>query len=143
MEDENILDPLNDVHLLSLHLPRINNALKEFANQFNDHPVRTEHSYTPRQLLCLGSLFTDYDQPEVDEIVDPGDHYGVHKEGPVPTLQTDVAIVVDPPAMEWNAQQETIIEHISSQIALIDDGNHGMYVPLSPDSATAGIVAQF
>jgi hypothetical protein len=129
MEDENILDPLNDVHLLSLHLvyiPRINNALKEFANQFNDHPVRTEHNYTPRQLFCLGSLFTDRDQPEVAEIIDPDDHYGVDEEGPVPTLQTDDAVVVNPPAMELNAQQETIIEHISSQIALIDDGNYGM-----------------
>ena len=35
-------------------------------------------------------------------------------------------MVVDPPAMELKAQQETTIEHISSQIAIIDDGNHGM-----------------
>lgn len=129
MEDENILDPLNDIHLLSLHLvyiPRINHALKEFANQFNDHPIRTEYNYTPRQLFCLGALFADHDQPEVDDIIDPGNHYGVDEEGPVPTLQTDDAVVVDPPAMELNAQQETIVEHISSQISLIDDGNYGM-----------------
>lgn len=129
MEDENILDPLNDIHLLSLHLvyiPRINHALKEFANQFNDHPIRTEYNYTPRQLFCLGALFADHDQPEVDDIIDPGNHYGVDEEGPVPTLQTDDAVVVDPPAVELNAQQETIVEHISSQISLIDDGNYGM-----------------
>ena len=59
MEDEDILDPLNDLHLLSLHLvyiPRINQALKEFVNQYNDHPIRTEHNYTARQLFCLGAL---------------------------------------------------------------------------------------
>lgn len=129
MEDENILDPLNDVHLLSLHLvyiPRINHALKEFVNQFNDHPIRTEHNYTPRQLFCLGALWTGHAQPEIDDIDDPSDHYGVDEEGPVPTLQTNDAVVVDPPAIELNAQQETIIEHISSRISLIDDGNYGM-----------------
>lgn len=129
MEDEDILDPLNDVHLLSLHLvyiPRINHALKEFVNQFNDHPIRTEHNYTPRQLFCLGALSADCDQPEVDEAIDPGDHYGVDEEGPVPTLQADDAVVVDPPTIELNAQQETIVQHISSQIALVDDGNYGI-----------------
>lgn len=103
MEDEDILDPLNDVHLLSLHLvyiPHINHALKEFVNQFNDHPICTEHNYTPRQLFCLGALSADCDQPEVGEAIDPGDHYGVDEEGPVPTLQADDSVVVDPPTIE-------------------------------------------
>ena len=60
------------------------------------------------------------------EAIDPGDHYGVDEEGPVPTLQADDAVVVDPPTIELNAQQETIVQHISSQVALVDDGNYGI-----------------
>ena len=129
MEEEDILDPLNDVHLLSLHLvyiPRINQALREFMNQYNDHPIRSEHNYTPRQLFCLGSLFTDRSEVDFEDVIDPDDHYGVEEDGPVPGLQTDDAVVVDPPIIELNAQQETILEHISHQISLIDDGNDGI-----------------
>ena len=70
MEDEIILGPLNDVHLLSLihivYIPPIDHALKEFASQFNNRSIRTERNYTTKQLFCLGVLCSNRDQPEVD-----------------------------------------------------------------------------
>lgn len=126
MEEEKILDPLNDVHLCSLHLvyiPRINQALKEFVSQYNDHPIRTEHNSSPRQLFCLGA----HALPAVEGTdMDADDHYGVEEGGPVPELQTDDAVVVEPPTVHLNEQQEMILQHISNQISLVDDGNDGI-----------------
>ena len=86
MEEEKILDPLNDVHIFSLHLvyiPRINQALKEFVSQYNDHPIRTEHNSSPRQLFCLGAhALSALEGTDMN----PDDHYGVEEEGPVPEL---------------------------------------------------------
>lgn len=130
MEDEGILDPLDNLHLFCLHLvyiPRINHALKEFVNQYNDHPIRTEHNCTPRQLFCLGANALPLSVGTVmDDVVDPDDHYGVDEEGPVSELQNEDAIIVDPPEMELNRQQETIIEHFSNSTSLVDDGNDGI-----------------
>ena len=63
---------------------------------------------------------------DLEDVIDPDDHYGVDEEGPVPSLQTNDAVVVDPPAIELNAQQETIVQHISREISLVDDGNNGI-----------------
>ena len=43
MEDMGLLDPLNEVHLFSLHFvytPRINRALQHFTGQWNNHRLR-------------------------------------------------------------------------------------------------------
>ncbi|CAC5403145.1 unnamed protein product [Mytilus coruscus] len=59
MELKNILDITNDYHLYALHyvfLPRINERLKSFAFQYNNHPVSTEHNRSPNQLFIQGVL---------------------------------------------------------------------------------------
>lgn len=53
MEDVNVLEAHNDVHLFCLHyifLPRINDALEAFMNAWNHHPVSSEGNLTPIQL---------------------------------------------------------------------------------------------
>lgn len=59
MEDENILDISDDVHLFSLHhvyVPRINRCLEEFIQQMNNHPVSTENNQSPLQMWERGML---------------------------------------------------------------------------------------
>ena len=54
MEDEGILDPMNEIHLFSLHyvyVPRVQRALDEFKAQWNSHPVSTESNLSPEQLF--------------------------------------------------------------------------------------------
>jgi len=44
MERQLLLDPENEVHLFALHyvfIPRINNALTLFTDQWNKHSIRT------------------------------------------------------------------------------------------------------
>ena len=57
LEDINLLDPLNKIHLFSLHyvyLPRINRHLQEWQNGWNNHNLRTEHNFSPLQLYTVG-----------------------------------------------------------------------------------------
>ncbi|XP_066931344.1 uncharacterized protein [Clytia hemisphaerica] len=59
MEDHNILDILNPIHMFSLQYvfsPRIQNALKNWQFAHNNHPVRTEKNNSPLQLWYQGSL---------------------------------------------------------------------------------------
>lgn len=59
LEDRELLDPLNEVHLFVLHyvyLPRINRSLEGFVKGWNSHTVRTAGFMTPNQLFVEGSL---------------------------------------------------------------------------------------
>ena len=53
MEDEAMVDPNKELHLLALQtvfLPRINKSLTDFTAHWNNHPLRTERSLSPTQL---------------------------------------------------------------------------------------------
>ena len=50
------MDTENDVHMFVLQhvfLNRINESLQEFRRSWNRHPLRTEHNFTPKQLMRL------------------------------------------------------------------------------------------
>lgn len=58
MEDDGKLNQLNEIDLFCLHvvyLPRINEALDEFVECWNNHPVSTENNLTPNQLFIQGA----------------------------------------------------------------------------------------
>lgn len=62
LEDEGLLDPLDEVDLLALHLvfiPRINQQLDSFKAAYCRHKLRTEHNHTPMQLWTRGILTTE------------------------------------------------------------------------------------
>ena len=59
LEHNNMLDPINEVHLYALNYvysPRINKALQLFQDSWNNHHIRTERGMTPRQLFTDGAL---------------------------------------------------------------------------------------
>ena len=59
MEECGALQRTNKLHMYVLHfiyLPRINNALNSFASAWNQHPIRTEHNWTPLQIWINGML---------------------------------------------------------------------------------------
>lgn len=72
MEDSGILNVSNPVHMFSLHfvfLPRINQALQEYMEAFNNHGIRTVHNWSPYQLWLNGMMHVDNPlaKGEVDE----------------------------------------------------------------------------
>ena len=76
LENENLLDPLNEHHLYSLqyvYLPRINEALDEFANDWAYHPLSSAGNWSPRQLWHYGMsryMHLDPTSPEVAGVSD-------------------------------------------------------------------------
>ena len=79
MEANEILDPLNEVHLLALQLvfiERINTALLDFIVYWSNHKLRTEHSQTPNQLWITG-IHQNIEHETVQQIIDASCHYMV------------------------------------------------------------------
>ena len=100
MEQSGILDVENPIHIFTLHLvftSRINTALTEFANMFNNHRLSTEHGWTPNQIWLNGILNENnplsssdgVDESVVDEF------YGEDPDGPHPHSD-DEGVVVAP-----------------------------------------------
>jgi len=59
LEEENLLDPLNEVNLFGLHyvyMPQINSAIEHFKQGWNHHPIRTAHNRSPYQLFTSAAL---------------------------------------------------------------------------------------
>lgn len=64
MEDENILNVDDPVHLWALQLvflPRLQNHLTAFLEGWNNHPLSTERNRTPHQLMLMHLPPADYD----------------------------------------------------------------------------------
>ena len=62
LKESSCLDPLNEVDLFCLHyvyLPRINSALEDFIESWNNHSLSTAESLTPNQLFIQGAIGLD------------------------------------------------------------------------------------
>ena len=58
MEETNILDIDNDIHLFALqyiYIPRINASLNTFQDAWNNHPLSSVSGLSPNQLWISGS----------------------------------------------------------------------------------------
>ena len=72
METSGLLHPVNEVHLLSLHLvflKEINKSLEEFTRQWNYHGLSTEGGTSPLQLWTEGILRTGNDRNSPFDVV--------------------------------------------------------------------------
>jgi len=101
MEDSGILNVSNVVHMFTLHfvfLPRINQALHEYMEAFNNHGIRTARNWSPYQLWLNGIMHKDNPlaNDQLDE--DPVDfqYYGQDPDGPSPFDDTDNNVQVPP-----------------------------------------------
>lgn len=98
MEEHNILDSLNELHLFSLHyvyLPRIQRATTEFVSQWNNHGLSTQGGHSPLQLWHRGVLQQlGSNHPAIDGIFDQDrEAFGIDEDGPLPDLQTNNNVV--------------------------------------------------
>ena len=130
LEHSNVFNCTNDIHLYCLHavyLPLINQALAEFLQQWNDHPVTTECNYSPRQMWVQGMLQLRHSnltavRNVVDEEINP-EGYGVDEEGPVPALENEQSVVV-PEIPVFISQQD--LATFQETVAAVPSENNGI-----------------
>ena len=128
MERQSLLDHESEVHLYALQyvfIPRINNALTLFTDQWNNHPIRTANNYSPLQLWtrsfyemvsCGGS--------RADLLLEEPYNVGIDDEGPVPDIQTSNNVVVPRSAIHLNDEELTCLRIQYDWKA--DDGEFGL-----------------
>lgn len=117
LENHGVLDVANEVHLHCLHLvyiPLINNALREFKDQWNSHPVTTEENYSPRQLWVQGMMQHIQDDYTAVRAVANGevvawDEYGIEEDGPIPDIREGDLVSVPESAVVLSNDQVNAI----------------------------------
>ena len=118
MEQCGLLDVENPIHMFSLHLvflPRINLALKDFMEAFNEHRLSTERNWTPNQIWMNGMM--DPENPltneELDENLESGEMYGVDHQHTSLVSQHSNNIVVTPITI---SDKEAITKYVYEKI---------------------------
>lgn len=84
MEDDQILDVDDEVHLFCLHfiyIPRINRSLCQFTEAWNNHPLSSMSQLSPVQLWITGS-HPDDNRDDVSNLIPrPSSHLSYCNEG--------------------------------------------------------------
>ena len=123
MENNDVLDVDNEVHLLALeivYLPRINASLNEFEQQWNYHGVRTVCHQSPMALWYSRNIQSQEDVPINDLAL-----YGAEYDEEVPEVETDNNVVVPECSIVLSDEQWELINRIIPE-PLADDGNYGI-----------------
>ena len=100
METSGLLDPVNEVHLLSLHLvylQEINKSLEEFTKQCNYHGLSTEGGSSPLQLWTEGILRTANDRNSPLDVIlteEESFWYGVDEDDSLAVTEEDQEVVI-------------------------------------------------
>ena len=100
MERSGLLDPINEVHLLSLHLvfpQEIKKSLDEFTRQWNYHGLSKEGGSSPLQLWTEGILRSANGRNSpLDGILSEEEliWYGVDEEDAISVLEEDQEVIV-------------------------------------------------
>ena len=114
LEHNHLLDPLNELHLISLHyiyLLQINRAVREIARDWAHHPISTAHNRSPHQLWHYGMtrLFHIDLQSADKALLNTWDDYGIDKEAPYPDMETDNDVVIPESLIHLNENQQSHI----------------------------------
>ena len=110
METSGLLDPVNEMHLFSLHLvylQEINKSLVEFSRQWNYHGLSTEGGSSPLQLWTEGILRTENDKNLPLDVILTEEElfwYGVD-EGDISVSEEDQEVVVPSSNIHLNENQ--------------------------------------
>ena len=143
VEESDVLQPLNEVHLFALHfvyLPRINRACQEFLNMFNNSLMRTERNRSPVQVFRQGciemygfasfNLFNRHGLGADQLNEEPIDYtsYGVENAYEDNIQDNDYAVHIPPVNIALTNEQ---MNHLTDSIQpLEDDGNYGINIYL-------------
>ncbi|CAG9820694.1 unnamed protein product [Phaedon cochleariae] len=134
MEDENILSELDEIDLFFLRyvfLPRIQNCLEQFVDQWNNHNLSTMRGYSPLQLWQLGMIDNGFDvdmndDPQYD--TNPMD-YGVDINDPITGIITQNKISIPLPHPDVMVLEQELRRIVPNPLS--EDGRYGINQYLS------------
>lgn len=135
MEQVGILTRNNDIDLFALHYvytPRINSALAQFIETFNNHGLSTEHSHSPHQLWVSGILqhhssnYSGVRGIMDDSLPDDLVMYGDDPDAPLP--QGEELSGVDVAPISLNVPEHVIMVLQESFHPEEEDGNQGINI---------------
>ena len=125
MEDSGVFNLEDPVDIFTMHvvfLPRINEALTEYVEMFNNHKLRTEKNLTPNQIWFNGML--DETNPlangEIDDNIDDPVVYGIDPRGPSPFEDTNNNVVVPEILIPYDDKESIHLYVLSNMNPLSD-----------------------
>lgn len=131
MEDNQLLDPNDEVHLSVLHrifLPRINKALEEFERDWAYHPLSSAGNKSPRQLWFIGMRNMLENDPNslAEAQIGEWDEYGLDEEANVPDVNTDNNVIIPETRVQFCQDFETYFSNNINPV--LPDGNEGIHL---------------
>ena len=127
LEREGLLDANNEYHLFALHYiykPRLNQALKEFRDAWNNHPIRTEHNLTPSQLFAAGALrLRRSGQVALDFLDRIDDTYGIDEQG-YPCSEIEESVPIPETSLDLTDEELAPLHQTIDPLSSSD--NHGI-----------------
>ena len=122
-EHHGLLDPLNEVHLYSLHyvyLPCINTAISIFHDGWNNHGLRTMHNSSPHQLFVSGALRLYHSGlAALDFFNDVDDSYGIDEEEEISIPEEPGSVVIPESTIRLNYYNSVLILLLFVMIMLL------------------------
>ena len=129
LEMEGLLDPLNHKHLFALHYvykPRIQRALDQFKEGWNNHNIRTEHHKTPYQLFVSGALMLQRSGlVALDFFETVNENYGIDEAG-FGTADVTSSETVHVSRVDFELSQENYSQLTASVDPLENSSNFGI-----------------
>ena len=93
LESLNLLDVESELDLFCLHyvfIPRINKALVEFTQAYNNHSIRTEHNWSPYRMWVNGMINCRTSCLPGSNMDDDTEHYGIDPDEPGYSSDDDI-----------------------------------------------------
>ncbi len=137
LERSNVFYPCNEMHLFVLqfvYLDLINDAIVQFVQQWNNHPISTESNFSPQQLWIRGIISqVNSRSTAVQDIVHPV-NYGIDEGGPVPEQQDNYQVLVPQTPISLTEEQ---LQQIRRDIrGLVDENGITQYLTALNIAAT-------
>ncbi|CAB3983374.1 uncharacterized protein LOC110059588 [Paramuricea clavata] len=132
LEQCQLFDPLDEIAMYStlhyVYCPRINRALAELMNSWNNHPMSTMNNRSPLQLWHSGFHAANTNYSEVQGVLDDTnqdwDEYGIDGDGPIPEIDADDVVEVPETHLTLTEAQLNQLQMLVDPLA--NDDNHGI-----------------